>query len=134
MPPFVDRRFIRKSGGNSAQSLRSRVRVNLRLEILETRCLMSALGTTSSNPAPSLAQPDETRPQSDYQVVAAPRADAGRGVVIDNSAVVQRPRDQRPAAGTTGSTGGNVSSPTGQSPAQVPYVVVPETNSPHADV
>src|SRR5437867_3689385 len=41
MPFLVDLALAEKSGRGSAQRLRARVRASVRLEVLETRCLMS---------------------------------------------------------------------------------------------
>jgi hypothetical protein len=131
MPPFVDRRFITKSGRSSARNLRSRVRVSLRLEILETRCLMSAWDASVNEPAPSNQHPDDTSRPNHYQPALSSRANLGSSLAADFSGAKQGPGDQSSDAGTTGPLGGDAPSPSGQSPAQVPYVVVAETSSPH---
>jgi hypothetical protein len=102
--------------------VRAQAWVNLRLEILETRCLMSGWDASVNDPAHSHQLSDETTRQSEYQPVVGAQANVGSSLATG---------DQRSDEGTTGSTGSTTTASTGQSPAQAPYVVVAETTSPH---
>src|SRR5262249_5428256 len=136
MLPSLEPRFAPKSGPNSAQRMRLRVRANMRLEMLEPRCLMSiwtAEVSSVDDRTPSDRSADSRFQQSDVQ----PLNPGGRQELTggENYSESNRgPRVQGSSVANTGSTEPALASPDGQAPEQVPYVVVPETSASHQTI
>jgi hypothetical protein len=130
MPRSFTRRFDQRPGQNSVRRMRLRGRVGLRLEMLETRCLMAAWTAGLGDPTPFDPGPLGMSPQGEYQSLPNSRTNADPATVAHYSETVPGPRDAR-ASGASTEGGNQVPSSGDLSPFQVPYVVVNETSSPH---
>ena len=117
MPSKHDRAQIDRSGGDRARCPRSVPRVSPRLEILETRCLMSDIS--------GLEASFRTAPNPDTALVRSQHA-----AIEYSLPTLRRPLEEAEHRPTTAGSAGTALAL--QDPAHAAYVIVPETAAPHS--
>jgi hypothetical protein len=134
MPSFDDRTLAGRSGRDPAQRLRPRLRAMPRLEVLETRCLMSGLHPRAEHydvvPLPARGRAFATQGsaiQSADRHEARPSATQQAG----DAGWAQSGGYSGPGTGVGGSEGSATALPTIPGLPRALYVVIPETNISH---